>query len=145
MFGVHAVNENTPVFMLSYRVVNSIPNKSLKQQIAEVFASQETRGQGMSELGRRTFLRLLNMNSKKVIPQYEPGDGDNKKYTNKKKWKLSFILPLGPVPMEEVGKLTTDPGCDVCGSTKNASRCTQCLTAVYCSPGKPKISFNVFV
>lgn len=134
MFDVLAVNEETPVFMLSYRIVNAIPNKSLKQQIAEVFASNETRGQGMSELARRAFLRVLNMNSKKVIPQYEPSGADNKKYTNKKKWKLSFILPLGPVPMEEVGKLTTDPGCDVCGSTKNASRCTQCLTAVYCSP-----------
>ncbi|KAJ3530229.1 hypothetical protein NMY22_g8661 [Coprinellus aureogranulatus] len=135
IFGVYAADDNTPVFVLSYRVVTAIPNKDIKQQMAEIFPPPEqARGQGIADLARRAFLRLLTLNSKGLIAQYEPEDSNDKKYSRKKKWKMSFVLPLGPVPMEDVGKLTTDPGCDVCGNAKNTRRCTQCLTAVYCSP-----------
>ncbi|KAH6903064.1 hypothetical protein BKA70DRAFT_1567012 [Coprinopsis sp. MPI-PUGE-AT-0042] len=133
VFSVHAANEDTPVFVLSYRIIHSIPKKTLKQQIAEVFTSETTRRATVSELGRRAFLRLLGWNAKLLVPQYQPEGEAQAKYA-KKKWKISFAVPLGPIPMEEVGRLTSEAGCDVCGRSSNAnSRCTQCLAAVYCS------------
>ena len=129
------MDDDTPAFTLSYRVVHSIPNRTLKQQVAEIFGSEDSGRADVSELGRRAFLRLLNWNAKLLVPQYEPANEVNKKFA-KKKWKVSFSLPLGPIPMEEVGKLTSEAGCDVCGKSSNAnSRCTKCLSAVYCGSG----------
>ncbi|KAF6753370.1 hypothetical protein DFP72DRAFT_1010551 [Ephemerocybe angulata] len=131
--GVYAMNEKTPVFVLSHRTVTSIPNKTLEEQLSEIFNAQPRSGQAVESVAQRTFLRLLSINAKRVLAGYEPDGTENKKYT-KKKWKLTFALPLGPLPMAKVGKLADEHGCDVCGSTENASRCVQCLSAIYCSP-----------
>jgi len=45
----------------------------------------------------------------------------------------SFVLPLCPLNMRDLGKLG-DPGCDVCRK-KNANQCVQCMMASYCSKG----------
>ena len=132
---VYTIDKDTPLLVLGYRYVAAIHQKPLESQIKEVLGVAE--GAGTHELARRTFLRVLNMNAKKVLPAYEPGTS-GKKYS-KKKWKVSFLLPLGPLPMTEIGRLTTAAGCEVCGTTKGASRCTRCLSVVYCSPRKSPI------
>lgn len=131
---VYAVDEDTPVFVLSYRTVVGIPGKNLTQQLNDVFPPQERHGQKTNELTRRAFLRLLQWNGKKLAPGFEPEGAENKRFI-KKKWKLSFVLPLAPLPMATVGKLADATGCDVCGSSKKANTCTQCLSATYCSSG----------
>jgi hypothetical protein len=116
----YAIDKDTPLLVLGYRYVAAIPNKPLKSQITDVLGVAEAAG--THELSRRTLLRVLNMNAKKVLPAYEPGTS-GKKFA-KKKWKVSFLLPLGPLPMTEIGRLTSAAGCEVCGSTKGVSRCT---------------------
>ena len=40
-------------------------------------------------------------------------------------WKASYLLPLGQISMKDIGSLTKDSGCNVCGE-KAANKCASC-------------------
>ncbi|TFK19415.1 hypothetical protein FA15DRAFT_674468 [Coprinopsis marcescibilis] len=135
MLHVYAIDEKTPLYSLSFRVVSAIPNKPLKHQLEDILVSSDSGVQfavsvRTTELERKVMLKLLHSNAKKLDPDFKP-PGMAAKYT-KKQWKLSFVLPLGPITMAELGKLTDLSGCEVCGSTKGTSRCSSCLSVLYC-------------
>ncbi|KAH8112461.1 hypothetical protein DFH11DRAFT_493727 [Phellopilus nigrolimitatus] len=44
---------------------------------------------------------------------------------------LSFLLPLGPLSMKDIGSLTKDVGCIVCGAA-STSKCSGCQLVSYC-------------
>jgi len=82
-----------------------------------------------TELERLGMLKLFRINSKRLPTDYNPGQA-----TLRPGMKISFTLPLGPIGMRDMGKLTNDSGCVLCGKTK-VSRCVQCLAVSYCGKG----------
>ncbi|KAI5121768.1 hypothetical protein M0805_009579 [Coniferiporia weirii] len=71
------------------------------------------------------LVKLLELNASHTqVPQSEKGT------TNRA--TLSYILPLGPLSMKEIGSLTKDVGCAVCGE-KMKSVCSGCHSVSYCS------------
>ena len=81
----------------------------------------------VSDLERRILLRLFEKNAKRLPPKYSLTDRADGVTT-------SFVLPLCPIGMRTLGKLTHNPGCEVCGK-KTTSRCMQCMSVVYCGKG----------
>jgi hypothetical protein len=81
----------------------------------------------VSDLERRILLRLFEKNAKRLPQKYSLTDHADGVTT-------SFVLPLCPIGMVALGKLTHNPGCEVCGK-KTTSRCMQCMSVVYCGKG----------
>lgn len=90
----------------------------------QMFPSQSRVTLKVSDLERRILLRLFEKNTKRLPPKYSLTDHPDGVTT-------SFVLPLCPIGMLALGKLTRNPGCEVCGK-KTTSRCMQCMSVVYC-------------
>ncbi|KAG2012042.1 hypothetical protein CC2G_012090 [Coprinopsis cinerea AmutBmut pab1-1] len=133
ILAVLKVNSHTPLYMLSFRTIFAIPNKSLQRQMEDILPPSVTYAISVrtTPLERKVVLKLLNMNAKRLDTEVYKVPEGFAKYT-KKQWKVSFILPLAPLPMVDIGKFTDLSGCEVCGSTKGASRCSGCLSVLYC-------------
>ena len=82
-----------------------------------------------SPLEAKLLLKLLEVNSKLLSPHYKPA-----RDSSEKEFKVSILLPIGPLGFAELGRLSNDPGCAVCGKERK-SRCSQCQSASYCSVG----------
>ncbi|KAH9925054.1 uncharacterized protein BXZ73DRAFT_50322 [Epithele typhae] len=76
---------------------------------------------------QKLFLRLLAANASCL-----PAGFDVDRQAIEESYKLSVILPLGPLDFTSIGKLNNDAGCYICGAPK-ASRCGQCQSVSYCS------------
>ncbi|EEB96698.1 hypothetical protein MPER_04124, partial [Moniliophthora perniciosa FA553] len=73
------------------------------------------------------FLSILNVNSRRLASSYKPS-----RKKSEQKFMLSFLLPMGPLSQEDLGKLTSNAsGCIICGN-KTTSKCSQCLSVEYC-------------
>jgi hypothetical protein len=137
---VHEIKE-TPLFVVLYKDVYAKPNQSIVEQVqtlleADITDDSDTLGVSRAwttELERLTILKLLHLNRRRLSSDYHPTD---KKIESKYGLKASFALPLGPLSLRDIGKLTTNLGCEVCGNT-NISRCVQCRSVAYCGTGKP--------
>ncbi|KAL6304711.1 hypothetical protein BKA93DRAFT_259447 [Sparassis latifolia] len=66
------------------------------------------------------------MNAKHLPADFSPMKG-----ALEQDFKVSFLLPVGPLTFEDLGKLNADTGCFVCGK-KTASLCAQCFSVSYC-------------
>jgi hypothetical protein len=53
---------------------------------------------------------------------------------SEKNFSVSFLLPLGPLDFEDIGRFNLDMGCAVCGN-KITKRCSGCQSVTYCSAG----------
>lgn len=80
-------------------------------------------------LEQSLFLTLLKRNSKYLDASYKP-----KTLPCEEGFNVSFILPVGSLSFEDVGKLNSNLGCKVCGK-KTTSRCSGCQNESYCSAG----------
>lgn len=80
-------------------------------------------------LEQKLLLKLLSMNGKALSPSYTP-----EKDAIEQHFRASFLLPLGPLSYQDIGKLNNDPGCVLCGQ-KALVRCRQCMSVVYCGAG----------
>lgn len=97
---------------------------------------------------QQLLLRLLLMNSKRLPKTYN--------VTRQKlesTFKLSFLLPIGPLNVRDSAKMNSNTGCIMCGE-KASKRCAGCLgefilpvtasielrrtfaATYYCSPGE---------
>lgn len=75
---------------------------------------------------QKMLLKLLRSNSKRISPSYKPP-----RRPCEKKHRLSFIIPPMPILMRDLGTLTNDTGCIICGEP-TSSRCAQCQSVSYC-------------
>lgn len=86
------------------------------------------------ELGVKVMARLLKMNA-----QHLPEDIENKfrsdKFPEEEGYKFTFILPVGPLTGDSLGRLNADFGCAVCGEP-SVKRCSRCQLVRYCSSGR---------
>lgn len=67
------------------------------------------------------LLRLLTMNSKRVPPSYVAERGPHEE-----EFKVSFLLPVGPLDVHDLNELNGNSGCTVCGQD-GTKRCSNCL------------------
>ena len=84
-----------------------------------------------TELEQSVLLELLKQNASHLPTDFTV---DHVKSETEGPFKVSFLLPIGPLSSEDLGNLTTEFGCAVCGE-KAAKRCSKCQGVWYCSKG----------
>lgn len=138
ILGIHQLDKNTPLVSLIYEIGTSSDPHGINSTIAWV--SQLTRATGGLPVIHSTiqeqalFRKLLAENERRVSSSFKP---TKTKYETT--FKASFVVPISPLNQIDIGKLTYNTGCIVCGS-KTTSRCAQCQTVSYCGTGKPLTS-----
>ena len=127
------MNEDCPVFVVAYKAVKKSSDSTLREAISAVFVDEITVGSlSTTPLERSMLSKLLLLNSKRLSADYQP-----KRRKNEEPFRLSFLIPLGPISMKDLGKLTNNSGCAVCGDTrKSLRRCGDCQSISYCSQGE---------
>ncbi|PPR06757.1 hypothetical protein CVT24_013065 [Panaeolus cyanescens] len=113
---VQKVDDRTPMFVVNY--------KHEEKQSGDALAP--TPGYTpvvISDLERRLLLALWDMNRARLDSAFQA--------KAKSGYKASIVLPLGSIGMKELGELTGDTGCAVCGK-RSYSRCIQCQSVTYC-------------
>ncbi|KIJ99504.1 hypothetical protein K443DRAFT_133048 [Laccaria amethystina LaAM-08-1] len=117
---VRAIDDKSPLLVLLYKPVKPTPAKRLLDGISP-FISPSTAIISVSttELERKMFLELVSQNAKRVSSSYKPqrSPGEGRLHTF------------------DLGKLSSNSGCEVCGRKREASKCTGCLAVVYCGKG----------
>lgn len=131
---MHCVKD-TPVYVLLYKEIT--PTE--KQSITECLQKYIPLGKCIltihsTEFEQRALLKLFHLNSKRLAPDFYPAK--EKDADRKLGLKTTFVLPLGAISMLDMGKLTENVGCEVCGNTTKISRCRQCLSVSYCGTGE---------
>ncbi|KAI0032959.1 hypothetical protein K488DRAFT_48696 [Vararia minispora EC-137] len=126
---VYRLGEKTPLILLSYasqtahepitKTLDFIQAQMNAGYVAHITCTRQEQA---------ILRRLLYINSTKVAAAYNAG---LKPYENE--FQITFLLPVGPLAQVDIGKLTNDPGCALCGK-KTTSRCSSCLSVHYCSP-----------
>ncbi|KAH8110205.1 hypothetical protein DFH11DRAFT_1622833 [Phellopilus nigrolimitatus] len=121
--GLYALDENTPLFAVLFehglghglvRRPDFLYDRAPK--VPRIFATK---------LEQKLLIRMLELNSKLVVPSYSPS-----RHYSEKDYVLSFLVPLNPLSLVEIGTLTKS-GCVVCGSSRG-NKCSQCHSVVYC-------------
>lgn len=82
-----------------------------------------------TELEQKLMLMILDMNAKRLPPNTVVD-----RMKSEQDFKLSFLLPMGPLSSQDLGKLNANTGCVVCGGDTK-SRCSQCQFVSYCGKG----------
>lgn len=130
---IYNIKNDIPLFFIKYKEL--CPNKG--QTLSDLISSFKTEDDpivvNMSDLEHHAMLKLFHNNARRLHSKYQEKNEEDKSIL-----KASFVLPLCPIGMLDLGKLTKDAGCEVCGE-KNFSRCGQCLAVSYCSSGKFQI------
>ncbi|KAK7052835.1 hypothetical protein VNI00_004154 [Paramarasmius palmivorus] len=85
---------------------------------------------------QQLLLSILNQNSKRLSSDYQP-----KRWKSESKFMLSFLLPVGPISQDDIGKLSNHSGCVLCGN-KTTSKCSQCLSVEYCGRECQKVHWK---
>ncbi|KAG6891133.1 hypothetical protein C0992_010428 [Termitomyces sp. T32_za158] len=120
-----------PVLSILYKVVHSPSGVELSDHLGGVVfrGLPGIVAVSTTQLERKYLLKLFAMNSKRLSTNYKP-----RRQKDEAEHRLTFVLPLGPLSMRDLGKLNNTPGCELCGK-KMKSRCTQCLSVSYCGKG----------
>jgi hypothetical protein len=112
VISVHEI-KGAPLFTLLYKDVYTKPNRPIVDQVqtlleADIASASDTfrvSAAWTTELARLSIIKLLRLNSKRLALDYHPLD---KKIESKYGLKASFALPLGPLSLRDIGKLTTN-------------------------------------
>ncbi|KAF4611247.1 hypothetical protein D9613_007244 [Agrocybe pediades] len=150
IINVYSVKD-TPVFLVGFREVDGEEAPPIQRKLTELALPKATKPSDYQMLALRTdehqrlsILMLLDMNSKR-LSAVDDIPLDESKIAEAINLKLSFLLPLAPLSLTDIGRLMNKSGCEVCGK-KTASRCLQCLSVVYCGPGSsspfPHLSYH---
>ncbi|PSR74746.1 hypothetical protein PHLCEN_2v9625 [Hermanssonia centrifuga] len=128
------INDKTPLITLVYQEItqeNPWPGVQwVKDLIQTANGPFHLPNITASELEQKLILKLLSINAKHV-----PADYKVTKRRTEQDFQVSFLLPVGPLAFEDLGKLNADTGCVVCGE-KTASRCSQCQSVSYCGTNR---------
>ncbi|TFY69765.1 hypothetical protein EVJ58_g251 [Rhodofomes roseus] len=140
LLSVLELDKDTPVIVLLYQSVTRADVMEGLQWLNQMRDKNGSPGYLVNikctPLEQKLLLRLLAINAKLLTSTYVP-----KKESSEKNFKVSFLLPLGPLSFEDVGKLNNDPGCVLCGR-KTTSRCSQCQSVAYCGSDCQKADWS---
>lgn len=128
-------NDDCPVIVVLYKKFNSTPTRTLHQSMESAFPNSiSVQRVSTTALERTMVYTLLQHNSKRISPEYKPA-----KNPGMGSFGVSFLLPLAPLSLRDIGKLSSHDGCLVCGETKKALRkCSGCMSVTYCSAGESR-------
>ena len=122
------VTEDTPAIVLLYR---TFTRENVYEGIEWMREQRDTRGAlpqiHATPIEQKLLLKLLKNNASLVPPELEVD-----RTSTEVNYRLSVLLPIGPLEFEDIASLNKVVGCSVCGK-KEASKCSQCLTVTYCS------------
>jgi hypothetical protein len=130
ILNVYSVGRDTPLILLAY--ISATAHEPIEKTHEFIQEQMKTGSVGQITATRQEqalLRRLFYLNSTKIAPAYKP---DLRPY--EKGFRTCFLLPVGPLSQMDIGKLTNDPGCALCGE-KTTSRCSSCLSMSYCGPG----------
>ncbi|PIL28917.1 hypothetical protein GSI_08963 [Ganoderma sinense ZZ0214-1] len=131
------VDEKTPAIVVLYRSFDKstaeIGINWLKEQVA---TNPPEIGKALlnvnaTPLEQRLLLKLLAWNASLVPSSYEV-----ERRHGEESFKVSVLLPIGPLEYNALSKLNANQGCAVCGK-RAASRCAGCHSISYCGQGAP--------
>ncbi|KZS94839.1 hypothetical protein SISNIDRAFT_452975 [Sistotremastrum niveocremeum HHB9708] len=120
------LNDRTPVMILSYdRSLRGSMKPSMVQFLDTHF------GRGLVDIttsvrGQQLLLRLLSLNSLRIPASYKPS-----RQPYETDYRLSFLMPTGPLSMTDIGTMNEEKGCELCGGPAT-KRCSACESVVYC-------------
>lgn len=132
MVDVYALTDDIPIFTVLYE---HGPGNIFTRPSAADFLNEPCPGMQPGQdavhvkttfLAQKLLLKVLQMNAGRLPTSYSPS-----RRANEKKYSLSFLVPISPLSMREVGSLAGDVGCAVCG-LPTTSRCAGCQGAAYC-------------
>ncbi|KAH0583200.1 hypothetical protein H2248_011083 [Termitomyces sp. 'cryptogamus'] len=117
---------DVPVLSVLYKVIHSPSGVQMSDHLRQIFGLHPVVAVSTTQLERKYLLKLFAMNAKRLSTVYKP-----RRRKDEAEHRLTFIIPLGPLNMRDLGKLNSTSGCELCGK-KMKSRCTQCLSVSYC-------------
>ncbi|VDB84565.1 unnamed protein product [Peniophora sp. CBMAI 1063] len=138
MLDVYMLDNTTPLIALIYEPANAqeqmVGSKTMQFMQTQVMPlGNENCAQIRCTLEEQALLRrLLYLNSTKLSPAYETTLA-----ADQRAFKRSFILPIGPLDEAQIGKLTSNTGCAVCGASQTKA-CSACHCERYCGPACQK-------
>lgn len=127
---VYNIKNDVPLFFIMYRELRPTKGQVLSTIISLSQTDDDPTVVNMSYLEHHAMLKLFHHNASRLHSKHQESDKVTKPH-----FQASFVLPLCPIGMRNLGSLTKDSGCELCGK-KNISRCAQCLAVSYCSRGK---------
>ncbi|KZS94843.1 hypothetical protein SISNIDRAFT_409344 [Sistotremastrum niveocremeum HHB9708] len=121
------LDDKTPVMILLYdhTVPGVLPPMEQLQFCARELCTPHIHVVA-SQGSQKLLQRLLLLNSRRLPASYQPP-----RQPYERNFKLSFVLPAGPLSMVDLGTLNEEKGCDVCGE-KATQRCSACESVMYC-------------
>ena len=135
ILNVLEVNDKTPALVVLYRYFDKSSAMSGANWVKDQVATNPPElgkvilNVNATPIEQRLLVKLLKLNASMVPPDYEverrPGE---------EAFKISVLLPLGPLEYTALSKLNANQGCPVCGK-RAASRCAGCHSVSYCGQG----------
>ncbi|VDB84561.1 unnamed protein product [Peniophora sp. CBMAI 1063] len=129
VLGVHDLN-GTPLISLVYGIDDG---PSMTKVFEFNDAQRKAGAKGFARIHstieeQALFRRLLQVNAENI-----PSGLTAELKPEEQGFKASFIVPVAPLSQVQIGKLTTNLGCPICGKSAN-SRCAACHSISYCGP-----------
>ncbi|VDB84564.1 unnamed protein product [Peniophora sp. CBMAI 1063] len=126
--GVHSIAKDTPLVTVVFGTSTTFEPFT---KIENFIAGNLTRGVALAQIvcsveEQAILRRLLYRNHSKLSADYAP-----ELRPEEKDFKPSFLLPLTTLSQAQIGKLTHDLGCTVCGNP-TTTKCSGCLSERYC-------------
>ncbi|KAM5546029.1 hypothetical protein V8D89_000155 [Ganoderma adspersum] len=136
MFRFVAVLEattNLPLFVVLYRAVDQETQRSTENWVLEQLKTDlpnttpTLSNMSSSSLEQKMILKVLKQNASLVPTDYEVA-----RLPFEEHFKVSVLIPVGPLEYEALSKLNNNMGCSVCGKS-GGYRCKGCQSVSYCS------------
>ncbi|KAJ7226886.1 hypothetical protein GGX14DRAFT_417564 [Mycena pura] len=124
---VRKFDAETPIVILLYNHDEHSVSRASVDWLRSVMSSRKPTIKITATLQeQQLLLRLLKQNSKRIAQTYKP-----KRAAAESAFTLSFLLPVGPLPANDLAKYNTNNGCTVCGDPAK-SKCARCGAVRYC-------------
>ncbi|PIL28924.1 hypothetical protein GSI_08971 [Ganoderma sinense ZZ0214-1] len=127
------VTKNLPLFVVLYQAADQETQGSTEDWVLEQLktdppsSSPALSNISSSPLEQKMILKVLKQNSSLVPTDYEVDRQPLEAH-----FKVSMLIPVGPLEYEAVSKLNNNMGCSVCGKS-GGYRCKGCQSVSYCS------------
>ncbi|KAG5353577.1 hypothetical protein C0989_005094 [Termitomyces sp. Mn162] len=107
---------DVPVLSILYKVIHSPSGVQMSDHLRQIFGLHPVVAVSTTQLERKYLLKLFAMNAKRLSTAYKP-----RRKKDEAEHRLTFIIPLGPLNMRDLGKLNSTSGCELCG--KKMKKC----------------------
>ncbi|KAF4611248.1 hypothetical protein D9613_007243 [Agrocybe pediades] len=106
--------KDTPVFLVAFKEVDGKGAGSMREELEKLIPEARESGHKIgtlrtTEYERLSMLKLLGMNAKRLSVDLHPDEVSVAKMLG---LKLSFLLPLAPLSLKDLGRLATNSGCE---------------------------------